>query len=148
MAYSRRLAPPPAGAPSGTTLCLMTEKLEGQVQARVRSFGYALRGLGDLVTSQPNVHLHLAATVAVVAAGVALGLSRLEWGLIVVVLAVVWLAEALNTALEHACDACHPTHHPRIARAKDVAAAAVLLAALAATVLGLLVFAPHLTGSG
>ena len=67
---------------------------------------------------------------------------------IVVAITLVWSAEAFNTALEQLADALHPQQHPGIGRAKDVAAAAVLIAALGAAVIGLLVFVQLFSGMG
>ena len=68
----------------------------------------------------------------------------LEWCAIAVAIAMVWTAEALNTAFEFLCDVASPEFHPLIQKAKDVAAAAVLLSAVGAAVIGLIVFVPHL----
>ena len=111
---------------------------------RLNSFAHALRGMGLLVRTQPNARLHLLAAGLVCIAGIYCGLSRMEWLLIVVAIVLVWGAEAFNTALEQLADVVHPAQHPGIGRAKDAAAAAVLIAALGAAVIGVLVFAPHL----
>jgi diacylglycerol kinase (ATP) len=126
----------------------MLQKLQRQFGARSRSFGHAVRGLCDVLASQPNARVHLAATIGVGAAGIACGLGRLEWCLISLAVASVWSAEALNTALERACDAACPARDPRIGRAKDAAAAAVLIAAVGAALIGALVFVPHLAAVG
>ncbi len=108
------------------------------------SFRYAFRGLATLLASQPNARIHLLASVGVVAAGLVLGLAPLEWCAVVLAMAVVWSAEALNTALELLCDVASPEYHPLVEKAKDVAAAGVLLAAAGAAVVGLVVFLPRL----
>ncbi|HET9463420.1 MAG TPA: diacylglycerol kinase family protein [Thiobacillus sp.] len=113
---------------------------------RLKSFVYALQGLAYLVRMQPNARLHLLAALLVCAAGIYFGLGRAEWLWISLAIALVWSAEAFNTALELLADVLHPARHPGIGRAKDVAAAAVLIAALGAAVIGLLVFVPHLSG--
>lgn len=110
---------------------------------RLKSFVYALQGVAFLVRTQPNARLHLLATILVFIAGGYIGLSRAEWLWIVVAIVLVWSAEAFNTALEQLADALHPERHPGIGRAKDVAAAAVLIAALGAAVIGVLVFMPY-----
>ncbi|MEK6662487.1 MAG: diacylglycerol kinase family protein [Pseudomonadota bacterium] len=110
---------------------------------RLKSFVYALQGLALLVRTQFNARVHLLATVLVFAAGIHFDLSRAEWLWIIVAIVLVWSAEALNTALEQLADALHPERHPGIGRAKDVAAAAVLIAALGAGVIGVLVFMPY-----
>ena len=113
---------------------------------RIKSFAHALRGMAYLVRTQPNARVHLLATVAVCMAGAYVGLSRDEWVWISVAIVLVWGAEAFNTALEVLADTLHPAQHPGIGRAKDVAAGAVLIAALGAAVIGLLIFVPHLAG--
>ena len=113
---------------------------------RIKSFAHALRGMGYLVRTQPNARVHLLATVAVCMAGAYVGLGRDEWLWVSVAIVLVWGAEAFNTALEVLADALHPERHPGIGRAKDVAAGAVLIAALGAAVIGVLIFAPHLAG--
>lgn len=116
--------------------------------ARLRSFACAMQGLVQLVRTQPNARLHLLAACLVCAAGIYLGLSRAEWLWMTVAIVLVWSAEAFNTALEQLADALHPEQHPGIGRAKDMAAAAVLIAAVGAAVIGMLVFMPHLADMG
>lgn len=113
------------------------------IHRRLKSFACALQGVVCLVRTQPNVRLHLLATALACAAGGVVGLSRMEWLWVTTAITLVWSAEAFNTALEQLADALHPEHHPGIGRAKDVAAAAVLIAAVGAAVIGLLVFVPH-----
>ncbi len=112
--------------------------------ARLESFRHAFRGIGMLLVSTPNAWIHAAATVLVFAAGAWLGLDRDEWQWVVLAMGLVWAAEALNTAVEELGDAVTTDHHPKIGRAKDVAAGGVLLAAIAAAIIGLLVFVPRL----
>jgi diacylglycerol kinase len=111
---------------------------------RARSFSHAFAGVRVLLRSQHNVWIHAAASAAVVIAAVLLGISRLEWCAVLLAMALVWVAEGLNTALELLADAVSPEHHPLVGQAKDVAAAAVLLAALGAATVGVLVFGPRL----
>jgi diacylglycerol kinase (ATP) len=111
---------------------------------RLRSFSYAARGVRTVVVSQHNAWIHAAASCLVVAAGFTLGVGRFEWLALVFALVSVWAAEALNTAFEALCDVASPGFHPLVARAKDVAAGAVLICAVGAVVTAGLVFAPHL----
>lgn len=111
---------------------------------RIRSFGYALTGITDMLRTQQNAWIHAAATCAVTTLGLLLGLSRTEWTLIVLAIVSVWTAEALNTAIELLTDIVAPDFHPLAARAKDVAAGAVLIASLGATTIGVLVLGPRL----
>ena len=110
---------------------------------RLKSFVYALHGLDHLVRTQPNARVHLLATGLVCGAGMYCGLGRAEWLWLIVAMVLVWSAEAFNTALEQLADAVHPERHPGIGRAKDAAAAAVLIAALGAAIIGVLVFLPY-----
>lgn len=117
------------------------------LQARVKSFGYALKGVVTLFTEQHNARLHGLAMVAVLLLAGVLGLEAWEWAVLVLTIAAVIAAEALNTAVEYLADACMPEHHPLIAKAKDVAAAAVLLLAIAASIIALIIFCPYLLGA-
>ena len=110
----------------------------------VASFGCALRGLWILVATQANARIHAAATVLTICAGFWLGLTRLEWCAIIGVIGLVWAAEGLNTALEFLTDLVSPGHHPLAGKAKDVAAGAVLAAAMAAAAVGAIIFGPKL----
>jgi diacylglycerol kinase (ATP) len=112
--------------------------------ARARSFRYAFRGLAALFRGEPNAWLHALAALAVCALGALLGLPRERWAWLVAAIAAVFAAEALNAALEALADAVHPAPHPLVARAKDLGAAAVLIAAAGAAAVGLLVLGPPL----
>jgi diacylglycerol kinase (ATP) len=114
------------------------------VATRLRSFGFAFAGLVTLLREQHNARLHLLATVAVVVLAFGLGVSRTHWLVLLLTMAVVWLAEALNSALEYLCDAAVPQQHELIRKAKDVAAAGVLVCAGFAVVIAALVFLPYL----
>jgi len=114
-----------------------------RLDARVRSFRYAFAGLRTVLATQHNAWIHSAVTAAVLAAGVAVGLSPPEWCWIVVAVLAVWATEALNTAIEFLADTVSTAPHPLVGQAKDCAAGAVLLAAVGAVAIGLLVFYPH-----
>lgn len=113
-------------------------------RARLRSLSCAVAGLRVLLTTQANARLHLAATVVVIGLAALAGLTGTEWALLVFAIAGVWTAEAMNTGIEFLCDVASPGPHPLIRQAKDVAAAAVLVSAMAAMAVGLIVFVPHL----
>jgi diacylglycerol kinase (ATP) len=117
---------------------------EFALAARLRSLVYAARGIRAVVASQHNAWIHGAATSVVVAAGLLLGVGRLEWLALVFAITSVWTAEVLNTAFEALCDVASPQFHPLVARAKDVAAGAVLICAVGALITAGLVFGPRL----
>lgn len=108
--------------------------------ARLHSFGHALNGLCHLLRSEPNARIHFVAAIMVVAAGWWVGLSAADWRWISLAIALVWSAEAINTALEYLCDVVSPGYHAAIGKAKDIAAGAVLVCAGAAAVIGCLTF--------
>lgn len=113
------------------------------ISDRIKSIGFALEGLATMLRTQHNAWVHLAATIAVAAIGLLIGISAGEWIALVLAIAIVWLAEGLNTAFELLCDVTSPQFHPLVKQAKDVAAAAVLIAAVAAVIVGALIFVPH-----
>jgi len=114
------------------------------LRARAQSFADAGRGIALLLANEPNARLHALAAIAAVALGLWLGLSAGEWCWIVVAVALVWVAEGLNSAVEALADAVHPERDARVGKAKDLAAGAVLVAAVASAVIGALVFGPRL----
>ena len=109
-----------------------------------RSFGWAWRGVGVLLRTQANARIHAVAAVGAIVAGFVFGITRGEWCAVVAAIGLVLTAEGLNTAIEAVVDLASPGRHPLAEKAKDVAAGAVLLAAITAAVIGLLVFGPHL----
>ncbi|KQO50253.1 diacylglycerol kinase family protein [Sphingomonas sp. Leaf257] len=114
------------------------------VRARLKSFVYAGRGLRWLVWDEHNAWLHFAASVIVIVLGFTLRISLEDWRWIVLAMALVWIAEAINTAIEDLCDHLNPDFDPAIGRVKDLAAGGVLIASMAAIVIGLLTFGPIL----
>ena len=112
---------------------------------RVRSFSHAIRGVLKMVRCQHNAWIHAVVTILVVTAGFFFQLSGAEWCWIILAIAIVWTAEALNTAFEFLADVASPEFHPTVRDAKDVAAGAVLITAVAAALIGAVIFGPHLT---
>jgi len=114
------------------------------LSARVRSFGHAIRGIGTLIATQPHSRLHLLATIVVTGAGVYLHLRRWEWVAILLCIGMVWMAEALNTAIEFLADEVTLERRERIRHAKDIAAGGVLVVALISVAVAGMVFLNHL----
>ena len=96
-----------------------------------------------MIFSQHNAWIHAAATLAVVLVSFAFHLKQSEWCWIVLAIISVWTAEALNTAFEFLTDVASPEFHPLAAKAKDVAAGALLIAAIGSVVIGLLILGPY-----
>lgn len=111
---------------------------------RGNSFGFAWQGLKALFRTEHNAWIHGGLTVLVVFLSVLLGVTLSEAAVLVLTMAFVWAAEIFNTALEKTMDFISQEKHPQIKLVKDLAAAAVLVSAIAAFVIGLLIFIPKL----
>jgi diacylglycerol kinase (ATP) len=111
---------------------------------RLASFQHAWDGFSFLLKNEMNARIHVAITVVVILLGIVLEVSRVEWILLILTIGVVIAAEAVNTALEQLVDLVSPKYHLLAKRAKDLAAAAVLLLAVVAVIIGILVFVPRL----
>jgi diacylglycerol kinase (ATP) len=96
-----------------------------------------------MIGTQHNAWIHATATVIVILASCYFRLTQAEWCFVVLAMVVVWTSEALNTAFEFLTDVASPEFHPLAEKAKDVAAGAVLIAAVGSVIIGLLVFVPH-----
>lgn len=114
------------------------------IGGRLRSFRHAFRGIAGLLAAQHNAWIHGLATVCVILTGLVLGVSAIEWCVLVLAMMVVWVAEALNTALEYLCDVASPEFHPLVKKSKDIAAGGVLLGAIGAAIVGFIILLPPL----
>ena len=115
-----------------------------EVYSRIASFRYAFDGWWFVVRTQHNAWIHLIFTITVFALAFWLRLPARDWAVLILTIMVVWTAEFMNTALEAVVDMTMPEVHPLAKVAKDVAAAAVLLSALSAILVGLLIMGPPL----
>ncbi|MEK9198749.1 diacylglycerol kinase family protein [Lysinibacillus halotolerans] len=107
----------------------------------IKSFGYALVGICTSLKEQ-NMRIHLFSAVIVVIAGVLTGISITEWLVLIITIALVIGSEMINTAIEAVVNLASPEYHPLAKQAKDVAAGAVLVFAVASVIIGLLIFLP------
>lgn len=114
------------------------------LKKRIDSFKYAISGIRDLFKTEPNVIIHSFAAVFVIAMGFYFGISSTEWCLIVIAITLVFSAEAFNTALEYLTNLVSPDFNKLAGKTKDVAAGAVLFAAIGAAVIGLIIFLPKI----
>lgn len=112
---------------------------------RIKSFTYAFEGLATFFKTQHNAWIHLVAAGCTIALGYLFSITGNEWCWIIAAVAMVFIAEMLNTAIEFMCDVVSPEIHPQIKKVKDVSAAAVLIAAIAAVLIGLIIFVPYFT---
>ncbi len=110
------------------------------ISDRIKSFGYAFQGLSTFFKTQHNAWIHALATAGVIGAGFYFRITAHDWCWVIAAIALVFIAELLNTAIEFLCDVVSPEIHPQIKKVKDVAAAGVLVAAVAAVGIGGVVF--------
>ncbi len=114
------------------------------ILSRLRSFGNAFRGWWYVIRTQQNAWIHAIITTGVVIVGLWLRLPARDWAVLLLTISMVWAAEFVNTAIEAVVDLASPAKHPLAKVGKDVGAAAVLIAALAAICVGLLIMGPPL----
>lgn len=121
----------------------MAKKSGFKPSDRIRSIRDAARGIFTMVSSQHNAWIHALATAVIFLLGLYFGFSKAEWCWIVLAVVSVWTAEALNTAFEFLADVSSPEFHPLVKKAKDVAAGAVLIAAIGSAAVGLFIIGPY-----
>ncbi len=115
------------------------------LRSRGRAFRYAFAGWWFVIRTQRNAWIHTLVSIVVIVLSLWLHITRRDWAIILLAIALVWIAEFLNTALEAVVDLASNHEHHELARVgKDVGAAAVLIAALASVLIGLLVLGPPL----
>jgi diacylglycerol kinase len=125
-----------AGAPAtGPGRALADEK---------RSFGFAFAGLAHAWRTQRHLRIHVGIGLLALVFGAALGLDPAEWAVLLLTITAVLVLEMLNTVIESAVDLASPGYHPLAKVAKDVAAGAVLVAALGSVAVGGALFLPRL----
>lgn len=114
------------------------------IQSRARSFKYAFAGWAYVLRTQQNTWIHAFFSIAVVIVGLWLSISRYDWVAILIAMTMVWVSEFLNTAMEAIVDLAVEEQHPLAKAGKDVGAAAVLITALTAVIVGILILGPPL----
>lgn len=115
--------------------------------SRMRSFRYAWQGIVQFFSQEHNTWVHLTATIACTVLAWVMHVNRMEAILLLGMIALVWMAELFNTAIEKVMDLVSPERRPEVGFIKDLSAAAVLITAVAAFVTGLLIFLPKIIGS-
>lgn len=121
-----------------------TNPVTDELYSRARSFRYAFAGWLYVLRTQHNAWIHALISTIVCGLGLWLQITRQEWAIIILTMMAVWMAEFMNTALEAVVDMTMPDPHPLAKIAKDVAAAAVLVGAIGAVLIGLLTLGPPL----
>lgn len=110
----------------------------------LESFRFACSGLWYALRTQRNTRIHLTVAVAVVALGLWLDLSHIQWAVLTLTIGFVLVSEMLNTVAETLVDLTSPDYHRLAKVVKDVTAGAVLLTAIISVIVGLLVLGPPL----
>ncbi len=113
-------------------------------RSRFRSFKFAFRGLRSLLIFEHNSRIHLAAAIIVVVLGFILRISIAEWALLTLTIGLVFVSELINSSLEEISDVVKPGWNEKIMRAKDYAAAAVLITAVISVIIGGIIFIPRI----
>ncbi|MEJ8802606.1 diacylglycerol kinase family protein [Pontibacter sp. H249] len=110
---------------------------------RYNSFKFAFKGLAAVFRHEPNMHLHVIASIMVMVMAYRFNVTLTEWCILIFCIGLVWVAETFNTALETLTNLVSPEHNPLAGKTKDIAAGAVLLAAITAAVIGVIIFLPY-----
>ena len=115
---------------------------------RIRSFGYAWKGIRSFVSKEHNAWIHCTAIIVVTVATVAIagfyfGITRNEWIAIILCFGVVLAAEGFNTAIERLVNLVSPERNPIAGDVKDIAAGSVLICAIVAAIVGIIIFMPY-----
>lgn len=122
----------------------LSEKARFSIVARIKSTNHALRGLIIFFKGTHNAWLHLFFGIAAVYLGFILHISSGEWATLVLTIGLVMVTEAINTAIEIDINLTSPTYHPYARDTKDIAAATVVIAIIAAGTNGLIIFLPKI----
>jgi len=115
-------------------------KLKNSIRKCIVSFGYAFKGIAYLLKNENNIWYQLIAGAIVIGLGGYLEVTLSEWIILIILIGLVLMAEAFNTAIEKLCDIVHPSRHPKIGVVKDLAAGAVLLISITAGFIGVIIF--------
>ena len=114
-----------------------------ELKKRIKSFGYAFKGIASLLKKEHNAWIHCIAIVVVTFCGLYFRITPTEWCIVVLCFGIVLAAEGFNTAIERLVDLVSPGVHPIAGDVKDVAAGAVLICAIASAIVGAIIFIPY-----
>ena len=114
------------------------------LRKRLNSFRYAFNGIRLLIQNEHNAWIHCIITICVIISGFIFNLSATEWISIIIIIGIVFSAEAINSAIESISDLVSPEYNEHIKQTKDLAAGAVLIVAIIAVIIGLIIFIPKI----
>jgi len=122
----------------------MDMKTEFSFKARLKSFGFAFEGIAGFFRTQHNALVHACATIVIIPLAAYYNISSEKWMALLIAIALVWISELFNTAIEKVCDIVSPQRNAQVKFIKDVSAAAVLVASILAFIIGLIIFIPQI----
>ena len=128
----------------GRVKIIYMDRRDSFIVHQIKSFGYAIEGIIYSFKKGTHFKFHMAVLFLVIIVGFAYSITVYEWLVIILISSAVIAAEAINTAIEEACDVLHPEHHPGAKLSKHCAAGGVLILSMAAVLIGLLIFVPKI----
>jgi len=114
------------------------------ISRRIKSFSFAFKGILFAFKTQHNLRIHVLAVILVITAGFIFKINPVEWALIVFAIGMVLVSELFNTTVEYLVDFISPGYSKKAGVIKDLAAGAVLIAAVISVIIGLIVFLPKI----
>ncbi len=114
------------------------------IKKRKNAFGYALKGLRSFFASESHPKIHAITGISTILLGFIFDIDHMEWMVIILCIALVLSTEAINSALEQLTDIVSPNYLESAGKVKDIAAGAVLIASIAACIIGLIIFVPKI----
>lgn len=122
----------------------MQQKKESFLINRLKSVGYAFKGMVLLIKTESSIKIQVVIAVVMTIAGFYFEISKTEWIAQIAMIGLIMSIEGMNTAVEYISDFIHPDHHPKIGLIKDVAAGAVFIAAITAVIIGGIIYLPKM----
>ncbi|WP_334112913.1 diacylglycerol kinase family protein [Paucihalobacter sp.] len=121
----------------------MTKK-ESFFVNRLKSVGFAFKGMLILVKTEPSIKIQLVVALIATLAGFYFEITTIEWMFQIAMIGLVLSIEGVNTAIEYLADFIHPEHHTKIGLIKDIAAGAVFIASIVAVIIGIFIYLPKM----
>ncbi|RLD43421.1 MAG: diacylglycerol kinase family protein [Bacteroidetes bacterium] len=115
-----------------------------RLKDRIKSFGYAFKGIVHALQNEHNLMIHFTLAIAAIAFGFWLNINQTEWLFVIVAIGFVLVSELFNSAIEVLVDLVSPERNPKAGLIKDIAAGAVLISAITAAIIGLFIFIPKI----
>ncbi len=123
---------------------LNSERINLKMKKLLKSFKYAFEGIFTGIKEEQNIKIHIAIMILVIIFGIMLKISKAEWIICIILFGLVISMELINTAIENTVDLITKEKNEQAKIAKDVAAGAVLVSAIASAIIGLIIFVPKI----